>query len=138
MTGFLTTPHFLSSFEADVRQASAAAGITLEPILLPVDPAERLDASILPNIEIAFFSGDIVANGLGRGFFSAMQSAPNVLELHYVPDALTFKPEHLSVVEEEIRLRCGNMDIRHVAHAGNLPRSANGKLRAVVGMTVDR
>ncbi len=82
MTGFLTTRRFLSTFEAEVQQASAAAGLTLQPILLPASPEERLDASVLPNIDIAFFSGDIVANGLGRSFFSSIQGAPNVQWMH--------------------------------------------------------
>lgn len=63
-----------------------------------------------------------------------VQSAPNVLELHYVPDPATFKPEHLKVVEDEIRLRCGPMEVKYVGHEGSLPRGANGKLRAVIGL----
>jgi phenylacetate-CoA ligase len=61
-----------------------------------------------------------------------VQVAPNVLELHFVPDRKTFKMEHLTVVADEINLRCGKMELRYVEHDHMLPRSANGKLRAVV------
>lgn len=63
-----------------------------------------------------------------------VQSAEDTLELHYVPDPATFRPEHLAVVDDEIRLRCGAMTVRHVEHTTALPRSANGKLRAVIGL----
>jgi phenylacetate-CoA ligase len=61
-----------------------------------------------------------------------VQIAANVLELHYVPDIVTFRMEHLTVVADEINARCGNMELRYVKHDHMLPRSANGKLRAVI------
>jgi hypothetical protein len=38
------------------------------------------------------------------------------------------------LVKNDVRSRNVDMNIRSVAHANNLPPSANGKLRAVVGM----
>ena len=49
-------------------------------------------------------------------------------------DAQTFKAEHKMLVKNDVRSRNVDMNIRSVAHANNLPPSANGKLRAVVGM----
>jgi phenylacetate-CoA ligase len=61
-----------------------------------------------------------------------VQVAPDILELHYVPDKAAFKMEHLTVVADEIYLRCGKMELRYIAHEHMLPRSSNGKLRAVI------
>ena len=63
-----------------------------------------------------------------------VQTAPGTLEVRYVPDPATFKDEDINVVRKELELRVGNMDIRFVRHDGSLPRGANGKLRAVVGL----
>jgi phenylacetate-CoA ligase len=63
-----------------------------------------------------------------------VQTAPDTLQVRYVPDPATFRDGDISVVRKELQLRVGNMKIDFVAHEGALPRGANGKLRAVVGL----
>lgn len=82
MTGFLTTRHFWGRFGAEAARVAAEAGLTLEPIFVPDDPAERLGDEEVARIEIAYFSGDVFASGLARGFFAAAQGAPNLRWMH--------------------------------------------------------
>jgi phenylacetate-CoA ligase len=66
-----------------------------------------------------------------------VQTAPMAITLRVVPDLNAgYRPEQLSGVMEELRLRLGQVSIT-VEEAKSLPRGASGKLRAVIGLPSD-
>jgi phosphoglycerate dehydrogenase-like enzyme len=64
-----------------VERVARESGLRLETVVLPADPAARLDEASRARIEIAYFSGDLFPDG-ARGFFAAVQGAPNLRWLH--------------------------------------------------------
>lgn len=82
MTGLLVSSTFLDAHGNRLRQVAHAAGLELEPVVLSRDPEARLSPEEVERIDIAFFSGDVFAEGIGRGFFAAAQGAPNLKWLH--------------------------------------------------------
>lgn len=81
MTGFLCSRHLMDWAGDKIRAAAKAGGVDLEPILLPEDPAGRLPADVLENVEFSFFSGDVFPD-FGRSYFAATQGSPNIRWLH--------------------------------------------------------
>jgi D-2-hydroxyacid dehydrogenase (NADP+) len=82
MTGLLVSSTFLEAHGDQIRRIASGAGLELEPIVLKRDPEARIAEGDLGRIEIAFFSGDIFADNLARGFFAATQGAPNLKWMH--------------------------------------------------------
>jgi len=82
MTVFLLSEAFLHRDGEAFRAACDRGGIRPEVVLLPDDPDARLSPQVVARVEVAFFSGDIFARGLGRSFFAATQGAPNLRWLH--------------------------------------------------------
>jgi len=67
-----------------------------------------------------------------------VQTAPMAITLRVVPDLnADYSPEQLSGVMDELRLRLGQVSIT-VEEADSLPRGASGKLRAVIGLSLDK
>lgn len=65
------------------------------------------------------------------------QVAENELEIRYVPETGVFVESDLDSIRLELERRVGPMTLRFVA-CSSIARSANGKLRAVVGLVKDR
>jgi len=82
MPGLLVSSMFLAAHGERVYDVARTAGLDLQPVLLPDAPGARISAEDLDRIEIAFFSGDIFAEGRSRGFFAAAQGAPNLKWMH--------------------------------------------------------
>lgn len=81
MAGFLLTQRVVDALGERLEATSARHGARLDVVLLPADPAERLDAATLASIEAAFFSADVFPER-SRAFFAAVQAAPNLRWLH--------------------------------------------------------
>jgi len=79
--GLLLGPGFASRYGKRLDATCHEAGVTLEHILLPDDPAARLPADVVAQIGAAFFSGDVFPER-SPGFFSAALSAPDLRWLH--------------------------------------------------------
>jgi phenylacetate-CoA ligase len=61
-----------------------------------------------------------------------VQTALNIVELHYVPEKSIFKEEHVRVVCEELKNRLGRNTQIKAVEVAEIPRGKNGKFRAVV------
>src|SRR5688572_13209004 len=79
--GVLVTQSFSQAAAAVLAEAADQAGRQVRCIRLPADPEARLDAADIEQIEVAFFSADVL-QGLARSFFSAVRKAPNLKWLH--------------------------------------------------------
>ncbi len=103
MTGFLTTHYFMEHYGDEVRAVAARAGITLEPVLVPEDETARLDPAEIAKVEVAYFSTDVFARKLARGFFAAAQGAERLKWLH-VFNAGVDNPVFLRTMERGVRV----------------------------------
>lgn len=81
MTGLLITRQVESALGDRIREIAARTGSTLDLVLLPDNPAERLGNDDVARVNIAFFSGDVFPER-SRGFFAAVQAAPDFQWLH--------------------------------------------------------
>ncbi len=81
MAGLLVSRGFLDRFGDELRRVAQDGGLELELIVLPADPAARLEQAERERVEIAYFSSDMLPHGTG-GFFSATHGAPNLKWLH--------------------------------------------------------
>ena len=103
MTGFLTTSYFMEHFGGEVRAAAVRAGLHLEPVLLPLDESARIDPAEAARVEVAYFSTDVFAQKLARGFFAAAQGAENLKWLH-VFNAGVDNPVFIRTMERGVRI----------------------------------
>ena len=81
MTTLLLSHHCNATCGQALVAEAAQAGITLEPIALPPDPAARLDPEQGRRVEIALFSQDTFPD-FSRQFYSAAFKAENLRWLH--------------------------------------------------------
>ncbi|MBI3372550.1 MAG: D-2-hydroxyacid dehydrogenase [Betaproteobacteria bacterium] len=81
MTTVLLSHRFHQASGRALVESAAGHGVTLEPIVLPAEPKQRLDADECKRIEIAYFSEDVVPD-FGRQFFSACYKAQRLRWLH--------------------------------------------------------
>lgn len=65
------------------------------------------------------------------------QIFPEKIVLRVVPDKTKYDPRHAEKVVEELRARLGNSVVILVEEVDRIPRSANGKMRAVVNLCKD-
>jgi phosphoglycerate dehydrogenase-like enzyme len=81
MPGLLTSRAFFEHHADELKRIVAETGFTLEHLILPSEG--RVDAEVLPRIELAYFSGDIRDDvSAGRRFFGALTRAPNLRWIH--------------------------------------------------------
>ena len=78
MTGVLVSGAFLEAYGDGLRSAGAAAGLEIEPIVLPADPEARLSDEQCARIEVAFYSLDTLLGPTSRSFFSSLYRAPEL------------------------------------------------------------
>jgi D-2-hydroxyacid dehydrogenase (NADP+) len=100
--GLLTTQTFLDRYGDELGRTAREAGLELDPVLLPGDPAARLGPDDVARIEIALFSSDVFPD-YARGFFAAAQGAPNLRWLH-VFNAGTDNPVFGRILEKGARI----------------------------------
>lgn len=81
MSALLVSHVCHAMFGADLAAALTRLDLRLEVLVLPQDSNARLAEADIPQIEIAFFSQDIVPD-FSRQFFSAVRKAPNMKWLH--------------------------------------------------------
>lgn len=98
MPTLLVSPAFIRRYHAEV----AAAWPGIEPIVLPEDPAARLDPGDLARVDYAYFSGDIYPD-YSRSFFAAAQGAANLKWMH-VFNAGVDAPIFARMLERGVRL----------------------------------
>ena len=77
MTGLLLSHACHARYGPDFVATAASAGLPVEPIVLPADPAGRIDAQAAERVHIALFSTDIVPD-YARQFFAAVKYSPNL------------------------------------------------------------
>ncbi|HJP41158.1 MAG TPA: D-2-hydroxyacid dehydrogenase [Dehalococcoidia bacterium] len=82
MTVFLLSEGFYRRTGDEFREVCRKSGIDPRVVLLPTDPAARLDPEERDKVEVAHFSGDIIARGLSRSFFSATQGGTSLKWVH--------------------------------------------------------
>ena len=66
-----------------------------------------------------------------------VQTSADTIVLRVVPDRAVYKTDHANTVIEEMRRKLGDLVTIRLEEAESLPRSANGKLRAVVNLCSD-
>lgn len=81
MSTILLSHGFHRSSGATLLARSAALGVKLEPVVLPVDSEARLDPDACKRIDIAYFTEDMVPK-FSRQFFSACHKAERLRWLH--------------------------------------------------------
>ncbi len=64
------------------RLSSADQPDPITPLILPEDPDAVVDDAVRDGIHAAFFSGDLLDNGLSRRFLGVVRRAPNLEWLH--------------------------------------------------------
>jgi phosphoglycerate dehydrogenase-like enzyme len=101
-TGILLSQRFLERYGDGVDRVERETGLRLERIVLPADPAARIDEGARGRVELAYFSTDLFPDG-ARGFFAAVQGAPNLRWVH-VFNAGTDHPVFQRLLERGIRL----------------------------------
>lgn len=77
VTGLLVAPQWLDIFEADLFSAARDAGLTIEPIVLPHDPNERLDDATCAQIDLG-----VGTLGHRSATLSAYLRAPKLQWIH--------------------------------------------------------
>ncbi|MEE8421815.1 MAG: D-2-hydroxyacid dehydrogenase [Dehalococcoidia bacterium] len=87
----------------DFRRIEAATGFQFELLIVPEGEDEQVAEQDLGRIELAFFSGDMIGNVLGRRFFGAARRAPN-LKWMQVGHAGTDAPVFREVIEHGAKL----------------------------------
>ena len=75
--GLLVSERFVTRHADALDAAARAGGLALERIVVPDDPAARIDASTCARIELAYFSGDLFPER-SPAFFSAAFAAPKL------------------------------------------------------------
>ena len=98
----LVSEHFLARHATALDAAARAGGLTLEHIVVPNDPAARIDASACAKIELAYFSGDLFPER-SRSFFAAAFAAPKLRWLQ-VSNAGVDHPVFQRIVANGVRL----------------------------------
>lgn len=81
MIAALLSRYVLEHYRPRIDEAMTSAGQDWEPILLPDDPAVRLDDEACARAGIAFFSSDMVPD-YSRSFFSAAQRGSALKWIH--------------------------------------------------------
>ncbi len=100
--GVLLSERFLERFGDGVQRVVQETALRAERIVLPNDPAARLDEATRARIEIAYFSTDLFPDG-ARAFFAAVQGAPRLGWVH-VFNAGTDHPVFQRLLERGVRL----------------------------------
>ena len=77
MTGLLLSHACRERYGQEFIAAAARAGMPVDPIVLPADPAGRIDAQAAERVRIALFSTDIIPD-YARQFFAAVKYSPNL------------------------------------------------------------
>ena len=79
---------------------------------------------------------DTVFKGAPSSMIEAqiVQTSRDTIVLRIVPDRERYKPEHAARILEEMRNKLGRLVSIQLEEVESLPRSANGKLRAVVNL----
>jgi D-2-hydroxyacid dehydrogenase (NADP+) len=81
MPGLLASGKFFEHYTDALSRLEAETGFPLERLVLPT--TGRVDAKVLPHIDLAYFSGDIRDDvAASRRFFGALTRAPNLRWLH--------------------------------------------------------
>jgi phosphoglycerate dehydrogenase-like enzyme len=87
MAHLLTNQEFVRDYGTRLRAVVAQHGLVLEPLLLPADPQQRLDAVALSSIEVGCFTGNFEDDpAFARRFLGSALRAPNLRWLH-LPNA---------------------------------------------------
>ena len=81
MSAILLSHRFHQASGARLLARAAELGVKLEPVVLPADSEARLDPDRCKDIEIAYFTEDLVPN-FSRQFFSACYKAEQLRWLH--------------------------------------------------------
>ena len=121
-TGLLVSPLAFERWGESIAEAAAGAGLALDPVMLPADPATRLGPDELDRIDIAFFSHDIFPER-SRQFFAAAQGAPR-LRWMQLQNAGIDNPVFGRLLEKGVRLTTSSgttaVPLAHNAIAGVL------------------
>ncbi len=80
-SGLLISQRFLERYGDALSEVECLAPGALERIVLGDEPDARLDEAARARIELAYFSTDVFPDR-ARGFFAAVQGAPNLRWLH--------------------------------------------------------
>ncbi len=102
MTALLVSHRFNDRFGDAVRAAAAREKLALELLVLPADPAARIDDATAARADAAYFSGDVFPSH-SKQFFSATRKAPGLKWLH-VFNAGVDHPVFATVLERGVRL----------------------------------
>ena len=81
MTTLLVGPRFAARNAERARALAKDLGATLELVVLPDDPAARLDSADVARVDAAFFSGDVFPD-LSPAFFAAALGAERLAWMH--------------------------------------------------------
>jgi D-2-hydroxyacid dehydrogenase (NADP+) len=87
---------------ARIAEAASREGTPIEAIVLPEDPAARLDDAACARVETAFFSFDVFPDH-SRQFFSTVRKAPKLQWLH-VFNAGVDHPIYAEMLERGVRV----------------------------------
>ena len=102
VTTVLVSHRCNARFGADFAAAAARDGVDLELLVLPMDPAARIDDAVAARAEAAYFSGDVFPE-FSKQFFSATRKASGLRWLQ-VFNAGVDHPVFASVLERGVRL----------------------------------
>lgn len=102
MTAVLISHRCNARFGADFVAAARRDGVTLELLVLPGEPAARIDDAVAARAEAAYFSGDVFPE-YSKQFFSATRKAASLKWLQ-VFNAGVDHPVFASILERGVRL----------------------------------
>ena len=124
MAHLLTTHSFIARYGARLAALCGAHARNLEPLTLPADEQERLDAGTLAEIEVACFTGNFETDPVfTRRFLGGALRAPNLRWMH-LPNAGVDHPVFGRLLAQGVRLTTSSgtsaEPIAHTAIAGVL------------------
>lgn len=103
-TGVLLSRGFVAEFGARLEAVAREAGIRLEVLHLPDDPAARLAADGCARIDAAYLTRDVRFSPLYPSFGDAVAAAPNLKWVHFVSTGIDQHPFLPALRHRSVRL----------------------------------
>jgi len=104
MTGILLSKGFVAQFGNELQAAAKAAGVSLNIIHLPDDATQRLSATEIAKIKIAYLTRDIRFSDHYHSFGDTVKAAQHLKWVHFVSTGIDQHPFLPALKERKVRL----------------------------------